>query len=539
MSHSSRPSPQPNDSKASHVPHQYPASFSLRCLEALMRTTHDHPQLMKPLSLLGGATALSLRGLDALMRMSHSHPRATKALSFVGAATALGLSPYLSLSMPKVAAVAAGAAASAVGYLQSYIFGMPKDDKCMYQDAKTQYQNATAELIVKDGHMPLLHIKADNHFDAGYVEGTALAPAMHTVLKSFLSMYSWSRLALGAPQSHDVAALRKYLDPIIKTIPAEYQDEMHGKILAYNNWLKKNKPGEDLLSFEFYIFLQLQPDLRNYNPFKGSAPPVDSACTTIALQHGDYTGVARVLDWSSLDVANSLLQIRRSINGKKTTTDIGLPVLSGLLTAVNEHGLLVEMNVAYGNKIKKPNGMPAVFFNRVCAENASSTNQIQDVLARHQPLSAYHLTATDGVNTTSFHFHQSLDKKGEHVIEQLDGKLAPVMVVANGSIKVVGDKVESYNYKDSNERRKNVMWFFDKAKVLPNLDEKRSPDEVINELNEALLGAARLPLVNNHASALCALYIYHKGKLVSGKAAIDNNYAPDRPLSQFKRLALG
>lgn len=496
---------------ALHAPHQTSAALGWRCLDILMEMTHQDPDLMEKLVLLGGATSLLVMVSPWLL------PHIGITLSGTATATTV-LTGF------------AGSAVSAVAaYAQQYIFTNSSSGAPAYQNQTLYTKDAKAELVVNPGYMPILKISANDHYNAGHIEGTILAPTMHAALRSLITVYNHGRILLRSPQSHDEKGLRKYLEPVLATIPKDYQDEMRGKVDAYNAWLKLHHPKEKPLAYEFYVLLQIQPDMHNYNPFA-------AACTAIAFRLGDYVVFTRILDWPSFGIADLYLQVERSIKGKKKITDIGFPVVTGLLTAVNEDSLLVEVNVAFGEKIKHPKGLPVLFLNRHCAEHASSVMGIHDILKHHQPLSPYHLTATDGISTHSFHFYQSKEKRGDHVIEKLEeSKITPASIaVANPSVYVKKDKVLPHNYKSSEERQKNAIWFLSKQKMPHVTDQKDAA--TINELKKIAMGVARLALINNCSTTLCAIYVYYKGKLVDASAVTGNRFAAEAPASQYKSL---
>ena len=295
--------------------------------------------------------------------------------------------------------------------------------------------------------------------------------------------------------------------------------------------------------------MQLLPDLRNYNPFSKQidAELPSMACTTAAMRVGEYTLFTRVLDWPCYGIAGKyFLQVERHIGGAARTLDVTHPLTSGALTVVNDSDLLIEINVSNGDKMRAVKGMPSLFFNRYCAEKASNVSEINKILQHEAPLDAYHMTATNGEETHSFHFYQSEDVQGDHDIEVLpvDKSIPQLLVVANQGLTFVNDKPYLTNHRDSFERKENVNQFFSK-KLKPELQyyinkQEKAPlsPRDIERLEELCAQTARLALVNNCESVLCALYVYYKGKIIDARVAIDNLYAPSQPLSEFKKLSI-
>lgn len=106
----------------------------------------------------------------------------------------------------------------------------------------------------------------------------------------------------------------------------------------------------------------------------------------------------------------------------------------------------------------------------------------------------------------------------------------------NGQSKVI-------NCDDSNQRLNNIHQLFNhhhkQGKFSPYLNKQK--DEALNkqdliEMKELLLQIARLPLVNNCESVLCAIYIYHQHKLIDASVAVDNMFAQNKELNEFRQL---
>tara|TARA_R110000868_G_scaffold15698_9_gene71650 strand:- start:671 stop:2263 length:1593 start_codon:yes stop_codon:yes gene_type:complete len=516
--------------------HPHPASVINRYFETLMSLTYEHPVLMRDVVYIVGASSLAL-------------------------ATAPWWLPKFEMELPvgKAAAVLGGVAGVAVsafsGFAQHRLFGFPvKDLAHAYAPKKINYKSATAEILLDDQHMPLLRIEATDHFDAGYVEGYLLGDAMMHNLEKTDIIYPMMRLFLGAP--HRDSDLKPYFIDILNKIPSIYQKEMLGKVTGYNAWLAKHHPDVERLTYEHYLLLQLLPDLHNYNPFDKNRLPIrlpsfprELGCTTIALRLGHYTFMTRVLDWPAHGVAGKyFIQVDRKIGGVKRTIDIGLPLLSGALTILNEDGLFVEMNISHGLKPDRPHGMPAVFYNRACAENSRNIAEIESVLDNEKPLSAYHLTACDGHETKSFHFYQSQSVQGEHDIETLHQETdsPQLMVVANHGVRYAHGKPTVTNHRDSEERKQNIHHFYQQQQAQEKFAEcidkqaghQPLAKEDIAEIKELCLQMARLALVSNCESVLCAMYVYFDDKLVDATAATDNLYAQKQELSEFQRLKI-
>ncbi len=519
--------------------HTHAASTIRRYLEFLMKLTHDHPVLMNNLVCAAGAGSVALMATPWLFLAN------------------MGIELPTSIAVSIFGTGLAGTVLSASSWFaQHKVFGFPvTDHEPVFATGKCAYLTAVAEMIYDEKSMPRLQIKASNHFDAGYVEGFILGAAIRQNLKIAKDLFPLISAAMSL-------GLKDELHKVLATIPERFQQEMQGKITGYYAWLLGTYPNETAMTLEFYTLLQLMPDCKNYNPLHGvylgkitsllrsaltSVMP-QMGCTTIAMRLGDYTFFNRVLDWPAYGMAGKyFLQIDRQIAGSKRTIDIGMPVLSGALTIVNENGVLMEMNVANGEQVTNPQGMPAVFFNRHCAENAGNLHELNALIAREKPLCAYHLTATDGNETQSFHFYQSAEKHGENAIDTLDlNKQEPqLLVVANNGLYFKDNAPVPVNYSDSNERKDNIHQLFHHqpvhARLAHGIALQANGGTLTREFIESVqkdicLRLARLALVNNCESVLCAMYVYHHDQLEHACAATDNLYAQSKPFEEFQQL---
>lgn len=547
-------------------PYVHPESFFMRHIETIMQFTYKYPVFMKDLFYFGG--------ISGLMVM-----------------TSPWILPALGITEPFSTSVAAGMGTAGMlcaltgfghAFLQQRVFGLPvPNNKNIYEEGDFTYETATAKIklsgMLANEKFPLLKIKAENAYDAGYVEGYILAKAIKHNLEKSNFLYTAMRFFLGAPNNEK--ELEKDLKPVLAAIPLNYQREMQGKVQGYNDWRAKHSPTAEKLSFSYYLLLQLLPDLHNnYNPFpkKGALSKLISllkpftykpkmGCTTTSLHLGDYTFFARVLDWPAHGVAGeSFIQIERKIGNVQRTIDIGLPLLSGAATVLNEEGMLIEINISPGDEVTKPAGMPAFFFNRYCAERTKKVEDIDALIKVHQPLSAYHLTATDGSRTQSFHFYHDQFNPEKHTTEYVETKeelqisswqgymearpknYAPAsLIVANYGLQHRKDMcVKIINHDDSMQRTNNIRSFLEhhqkKGLFTPYLNKQKEnnllTEQELRELKELLLQTARLPLVNNCESVLCALFVYHKNELLNACAAVDNGFAQNKELNEFRKL---
>lgn len=499
-------------------------------------------------------TALSDSQISNLMWYTHKYPDLMKNAPyfFGGISVAMMLSTYCP-RIPRpikagffIAGVTGAFGSITAGLLQNKLFGFPLNNTAVYKPDFFKYESAEAILSIDDIHFPRLTIKSSDCYAAGYVEGNILGDAIHANLNAdavnFLVKLVY--IVLGFPSEEKFKA---YFADILETIPKDYQDEMRGKVDGYNAWVQRNNKTTTPLKYENYVFLQLIPDYKNYAPFNDCRfiPFLQSiGCTTFALRVGNATFFSRILDWIAYDRAAYFIEIQKHVAGKQAITDIAHPLLSGALTVMNTN-LLFQINVAAGLKVKKPKGMPAVFFNRFCAENAKDLKDFDTLLTQTKPLGPYHLTVT-GEETKSIHFFQNLNNPNEHVVEELnpDKKTPQLLVVANNGIHLKNDKIVPLNFRDSDERKANLFAFFSQPKIQAQLksyidkqeDEKKLSSEDLCAIRAIMLDMAKLPLICNVASVLFVLGQSIEGTFQEAYATVNNSFAPNNSFSEFRKL---
>ncbi len=420
-----------------------------------------------------------------------------------------------------------------------WIFGEPvMAHEVYYQDDEYQYKTATAKIVVNNLALPRLSIDAETHYDAGFVEGYLLGWQIKPCLQRMDKLYRWLRILLGMPKKE--SDIYSYIIDVEKTIPNQYIEEMKGKVAGFKKWCEDHGETRVNLSYERYFLLHLIPDFHHYNPFKSkSLIQLSMGCSTVAFKKGEDTVLMRMLDWPSYGIAGQyILQVNRCIANEVVFSDISLPLLSGVLTAFNQHGLMLEMNVSRAFEVQKPLGMPALFFNRYCITKAKNITELKllfNSTDSPSPLSAYHLTATDGVEVLSCHFYLSAKDKDQHDIEFMPAvstTLCQNMVVVNKGLSWQGHQSTPINHRDSEERLKNIDNFLQQKLATP------SDEHLGQHFKDICYDIAALPMVNNCESVLCAIFHYHQGKLISVSAAKDNHYVGFRKPSEYMALDL-
>ncbi len=507
---------------------------------------------------------LVTRYLEWLMAMTHKHPHLMQVAVYFSAASFISLT-YSSASLPilgiesstrnTVLATSGGVVGSilslAHGVVQHKIFGMPlpAGSSPLYQNSSFNYKTAKGTLVVEDNHMPILKIEADDPFDAGYVEGWLLAPAIEAALEKIEPLYSFIWKLINAPK--DNAYLGRYLRGFLDQILTRHQLEMHGKMQAFNERLRLKGKKQKPFLFEFYSLLQSLPEFHNYHPFKDQvASTLVTGCTTAAIRLNNYTAFLRVLDWPSYGGSDLFLQVERKIGDTKRTIDIGMPLTSSALTMLNEDGLLVQINVATMHDENVLRGMPSTFLMRYAAEELSSVEELTDFVKKVPALGAFHLTASDGRQTKSFHIYQSQEVRYDHAIDTLgEDKQSPqLLVVANHGVEWKKGKSQVINYKDSNERKINIETFFNQPKLQEQfhvlIEKQNEKDlsakdhlEIQKFCIDVLLRIGRLDLIDNCESVVCAAIVFDRHQVVKAYVSTNNGYAPSREFKDFQQIS--
>ncbi len=522
------------------APHQKSKHFYIRYFQWLVDVTRKYPRFSK-----FSFTALSLITVPAIA--------AVWVLPLLGVAVASIVAWPVTVGILLI-----GVFATACVFFQKCLFGFKFNaDKVTYREKKEitheKAPSAKAEIICEDGKIPCINITADTFEDAGFIEGYALAPQLADCYKQMTRFFWAIALLIGAPRNDE--KLIKELEPLLQQLPKGHLAEIKAKIEGYNAWQKEN-PYAPKIKLGRYLLIQLLPDFHQFNPFRQS--PLKNptfGCTAIVVRAGDWVAYVRNLDWPSYNLGSYFLEIKRNIKEVTySTCDISMPILSGALTVLNPH-LLVQMNVGRGNTVTNIEGkIPSMFLNRKVAENYANIEEILKAKKAINPISSYHLNICDGTDAASIHTLQHPTDKGEHHIEILEESTnePKLMVVANnGLIWSKAKTSKSINHHDSNERIKNIQacfnhqveggeykQFFDtKEESTDDSAQKHSPVNS-NALFDRVLPLARLPQVCNYHTVLTAVYLFHKGDLVSARAAYDNHQAADRPAEDFQTLSI-
>lgn len=366
------------------------------------------------------------------------------------------------------------------------------------------------------GNLPILTIpKEVSPHDAGYARGYMMAVQIKELLeKNDFAFFTVRRLPRNIPN---------LIEKMKKVIPSEYITEMEGLVAGYNakreTW--KFLKGEEL-SLESLIYFHLLPDVGHMDFMEGNnwlkRNPEDLMGCTVVVDGSEDTGpqAIRTVDWIPMDVYGkySLVELRETSEGLRFAGQ-SFPLFIGALTAMNEHGLCVAMNVTRG-LTDYPEKMPAVFYLRKIIETCTSVKgekSAEFFWQNNSPLGPFNLSILDEKGAAGVHFYQ-MENRTHHVRWW---KEDAEFVTLNFRY---GEKGETNpTPTNSTERKMEIENYY---KNLRKQDKYETTPS-----SERLKSILKGPEVNNIRTASTA-YFDPKNRIF--ETSFDNGYAADRPL---------
>lgn len=376
------------------------------------------------------------------------------------------------------------------------------------------------------GDVPILELQSDDSYKAGEAHGFLLAPYLSKM---------YQRLQFVSKLGHMPTAsqLPNVLENIKKTIPEAYLKEMQGMVDGYNKWGQSKFIKEKKITLDDLLLFHLMPDQTHFNPklhesmLKNQAPDTSAqpnnilpvvGCTVV-IDRDEKEGLTfgRNMDWPSFGIFGShTIGINRKYkDGRLSTFEIGIIGMSGTLTGMNEKGLSISMNVC-SNNTKRIEGMPALFYNRMCLESCQNVDEVEARVKEQAPLGAYHLSTADANQARSFHFFQGATKK--HTIRHW-AKENPLVVT---NCNYANENLKYSPMHRSSERHDIIDRLFQKAQKEITKDQMRRA-----QLVEASLA---LPYVNNSLSAHCVVMNPLHRRI---KVAFDHAFVGTAPLHEL------
>ena len=247
--------------------------------------------------------------------------------------------------------------------------------------------------LTYQGILPVLSIKEQNPFLEGFYHGFYLEKQITLLRKSsFIPKVEKKYI--------------KILEECEKLIPKKYLEEMQGIVNGYNVRIKQGSRFYCPLTLKELILFHILPELEQFKLDEPTSISSSMACTVI-LSYDQTSGfvMGRNLDWHTKGVMGSCTLLVRRECRDRTTLNLTLPGMVGVLTGMNDRGLCIAINVCEGS-ISSFDGMPSLFFNRHCLESKSSVDEVKEFTQLERPLGAYHLSMADPKGAAVVHFYQ-------------------------------------------------------------------------------------------------------------------------------------
>ncbi len=216
-----------------------------------------------------------------------------------------------------------------------------------------------------------MKINAQNHYDAGLIQGKLLKKVKHPALR--LTKKILHRI----PLTFLYLYVKKHLKGL--SIPKEHIEELKGMA-------KGAGVSYRLLYLSNFI----------YDIFK----KLGFHCSTFSFFNGDSLLVGRNTDikptWTrgSLKYAKSLV-IKMSIKGYNTYHHVSVPFFSGVINGFNEHGIVVNSHrVAYCHEDTFESGLASSTYMRQILEGTKNMAQVRKYIANNFPVRSVTLQVT-------------------------------------------------------------------------------------------------------------------------------------------------
>lgn len=342
-----------------------------------------------------------------------------------------------------------------------------------------------------EGILPVLSIKEKNPFLEGFYHGYYLEKQI-TILRDNLFIPKVEKKHI------------KIVEECEKLIPKKFLDEMQGIVNGYNLKIKQISRFYNSLTLQELILFHMLPELEQFNLEDSFSTSSNMACTVV-LSHDKELGfiMGRNLDWHTKGVMGSYTLLVRREGQNKTTLNLTLPGMVGVLTGMNDQGLCVAINVCKGT-INSFDGMPSLLFNRHCLESKSSIEEVKELTELERPMGAYHLSMADSTGAAVVHFYQDNNKDYWRKFE-------------NDPIVTTNYRYGSYGKANPTSKDSELR----EAAIEKSLNENESQN-VLNRTEKAL----SLPRVNNIKTAH-QLIMFPKTKSMNVK--FDNGWAANSP----------
>lgn len=369
------------------------------------------------------------------------------------------------------------------------------------------------------GNLPVFTVpKGVSHYNAGCAKGYMMAEQIrHLISQNDFAFHTLK----GLPR--DISNIIEKMNTVI---PKNSFLEMEGIACGYN---KKRREWQFFkgkeLTLEQLIYFHLLPEICHLNFGKENKQLEEEeeivGCTVVVNGKSDRENritphAIRTVDWlANLYGKYSFVEERVTENGVRYVGQ-SLPLFVGCLTAMNEYGLCVAMNVARGEE-SYLDRLPAVFYLKelIDCHSVSGKGGAEAFWQEHLPMGPFNLSVLDEHDAAGVHFYQ-LEKGTKTNVRwwRLDQEL----VTLNYRYEEQGETNPTPT--NSAQRKAEINEYFAKRRVTST----EHP-----ELNRGitLKGILKGDEVNNIRTITAA---YMDPKTRRFQIAFDNGYAGDRPL---------
>ncbi len=270
-----------------------------------------------------------------------------------------------------------------------------------------------------EGDLPILKIRAQSHFEAGYDHGYLIAHQLVSVFRRMKLLFCLGYLVIDQD-------LYSRLDSLKKSIPSQYLEEMEGLIEGVHDRLDQDTWWHSTYTLEDILTLHLLPDLMH---LAITPPKFLMGCTAIMGkdQGSDEIGVGRNLDWPGLGAGRMSLLIDIKVGEEKQLLLPTIPGTVGVITGMNRN-MFVSINVTEpkeGASEVKEDGTLSLFLNRQVLEQCDTLADVEHL----SPDAAvpYHMFVADRTGGVIYHFGQG--ESGETVVRPFDSSKEPHFIL--------------------------------------------------------------------------------------------------------------
>ncbi|MBN2479980.1 MAG: linear amide C-N hydrolase [Parachlamydiales bacterium] len=478
---------------------------------------------------------------EKITKFVHDHPTALKTIKvaiglFILLSLALAILGFSAGSIPlAITASAIFAATSLMTFLAKKYLPLVLPFKHDMKNHVFKENSIDGAKLFYKNDVPILQIDTLDPYKAGFAQGNLLAKNIKAISDK------WD-LAMSFTIAPNAKSIPNVIKEVKKTIPEKFLKEMQGLVDGYNQWVDKKilfKPKK--MTIEDAIFYHLIAEKIHFNMLFAEKQLADKkdqttskpneafsvACSSIVdFDENKKVVFARNMDWPSFDVAgtHTLVIKRNNQNGFSSSAEVTVPGLIGTLTGMNSFGLSVAMNITSGNT-KKVEGMPSVFLNRICLQEAKTVKDAEKIIKKNKPLGPYHLTVADKKSAKTFHMYQNPLSK-YFFIKFFQNLNKTSSLSKNRPIVVTNSRFDN-NMGHYCERAQRIL------KLLKHANKNIEPENI--EKEKILKEALQLPRVNNYLTTHRVMMYPEDLRM---EVAFDNSFAGDQQLHSLESIDL-